>query len=948
MTLNTEPTATEMVVKNADKSVKGNDLTKTAPAKEGAKTDAKPQVPEIKVRRIRRNEFVTDHNAQKGTPAEKEYVTINPEVDKEYTDWTRNYVKDLSDAFARDPSLKQNKMARADVELVKALTNADDQPDMDKINKFFDSANGWIVMTNVMSRYAFYANSALGRGLESDTTRNPTDQSEHQRVRLDNKGVLPYLRKRLPGLFVDDMKDDRQIDFTRDVTVFMSIKRNSDERAYVKAITGRDLDNLEAAADDTIITTPGMTDNSTRTPEALRVEITSIVNAKRDFLRQIGVPPRLIDTFPEETLLNGATPGTRSSEQASTSWERDISDAFNSNRGGMRDGLGNFKQKRDARGNWISNLPVPGAPVLPTDYDVAAHGEDRAGNAKRLDEARVGVIIKRTAEAMKGVFGREGEKLKSTLDNRIKNSKAADQETINKAKEEQKTLKTKEADEKTKDPLKTVNEKRDTVKNIEDRLVKEFVPGGILPGGVEATIKDEIDKIDLRIKGPATVGATLSATGLLAERRDIIEAMRKEASTASATEIGIQGAAIKGIKGATVNAAEIKAAAQKAAEDNWKQSLEDLDKERTELTKRKTDLESLRNSYKTAVPERTRAETEFANNAKKNLVATEQAYDTLVAHPANINTTQLESLTVDQLISLTTISPYGPAGAGYPYASTLDKETLRKLIIDAKTEQEADKIETTSEPSPLNQTIAFNEVTAAIGGTINADSVLTMNLPDLKYTLANPPYAMTPADITTKLPLAQEEAKKRLMLRYKTNHEQTLKDYTTQIDELDKIINNPKDQTRITEFQKKTQTIWDRQDKILNEVTTIKKDSQKYIDRTLVNASPTIDTEFSAAEKTAVAPKGYYQLLNTLFDYQAGFEGKSREEYFKEVSAVIPPAKLAILLNESFHLRIAAPTIDSALRRLGQEIGPKDMSQLEIRLAFENMIVKLTREANAL
>lgn len=145
-----------------------------------------------------------------------------------------------------------------------------------------------------------------------------------------------------------------------------------------------------------------------------------------------------------------------------------------------------------------------------------------------------------------------------------------------------------------------------------------------------------------------------------------------------------------------------------------------------------------------------------------------------------------------------------------------------------------------------------------------------------------------------------------------------------------------------------------RQSTILNgETEEVVANVNEY---TEVNPIPAADITYTPEEKRAGHPQGYYEIMNVLFAYK---DKEDREGYFKTIQRVLPPDKLADVLNRSLQLGLTAPpvvvppapgstTIQNVLTQIRTRITGHTLTELELGNGFIQVINTVRDEAKAL
>lgn len=140
-----------------------------------------------------------------------------------------------------------------------------------------------------------------------------------------------------------------------------------------------------------------------------------------------------------------------------------------------------------------------------------------------------------------------------------------------------------------------------------------------------------------------------------------------------------------------------------------------------------------------------------------------------------------------------------------------------------------------------------------------------------------------------------------------------------------------------------TMDIMQRQGEIYGRAWDFAFDSRSYVDDTPVGA---LNHEYTEQERSTPQPGGYYEIMDLIFDYKSK---DNRGEYFTRINQILPPARLAELLNRSLNLGIAgAPAINNVLVAINNGLNnTMVLDPRNIRRAFRDIVNTLHEEANA-
>lgn len=89
-------------------------------------------------------------------------------------------------------------------------------------------------------------------------------------------------------------------------------------------------------------------------------------------------------------------------------------------------------------------------------------------------------------------------------------------------------------------------------------------------------------------------------------------------------------------------------------------------------------------------------------------------------------------------------------------------------------------------------------------------------------------------------------------------------------------------------------------------------------------------------------PKGYFELMNLMFDYQ---NRSDREDYFKKISRVVTPDKLASLIENSLNLGLGGANIYGVIDEVRDRIALGTVGTQELRRMVWNTANQMYDEA---
>lgn len=558
--------------------------------------------------------------------------------------------------------------------------------------------------------------------------------------------------------------------------------------------------------------------------------------------------------------------------------------------------------------------------VLARRAEESINAERKAGNKDKPMALITRKIADRTGENSAEMQRRTGEATKK---------KGELEEEKNKVKEKQTHS----------EPLK---QKKEELESVTGELTKDF--GVAITTNFLTDIQTEIDRLEKEIDGdPTTVPPKKSLDDQIADLRSAQDLRLTVLFTQYTTDRKIISptAGPKGIdprEQAEYRAAlnEARADARQSAEDEYKNKIAKLREKETKYKEIAGKLEELKNRYKTTQEEIKQQEKVVVSEAPKELVEIKAAYDSFVgAVGATISGTQLESMNIDQLIALAIMPPHS-----CPNATPEQKAKLRQELLRAKSEHKAMKAET-YDPSPANDKKSFDGI-VGVGPTLTSNDLLTRSWGELYHVLTTDPAYMGAVGAIGRsadavLAEAVREAQKKLIIRYGISLEEQAKDLEEQIKEQERIIKSGSDLKPEIDRLQATQDLMGRQSEISEGGDRIIANKDKFTKRTILTPTDPDYGKYSEAEQKAGFAKGYYEMMDYLFAYRENPE-KNRNEYFKQISSVLPPQKLAEVLFQTFGWMSTPQDLDTAFVLLDSYISAKIISEEGIRSAFNNVV----------
>lgn len=751
--------------------------------------------------------------------------------------------------------------------------------------------------------------------------------------------------------------------------IFTAIKGDADQKAYVRALTGVDFDHLQVnptTGKIEKINTLGVTVESDVNPDDLRDTAAKYLQARRAFFKDIRVSTKRLDATPEEALLKSsvAREGVQF-EQLGTQWGQDIIDEFQANNGGILD---KWDQKPGNPNFCISNGPI--APMILTPPVFSEANLDIPGNVRRFQKARQNFILREvTAMLGKELAGESTAKIRTAVQAKIE----AVNNNTDKAKRREPIEKRKAALAEERNKLTPQQAKIDAYKQkaaepnaADQQFRREF--------RVHVTVGRNIDQAIACVD--TEIGKLESTLGARINKRDVKINTQAALVIKKLTPVDTTGMSTTDKQAALSRRQdqerEIRQEIRKSYDESTHAQQEKLKAHNQEVTKL-LDLQKQDQVYREGIR---KSEDEVLASAREDLSAMETAFNKLTDPPAapptvgggmNIPQTSLLTNTVDEIMPAINAAYAADATAGiapaacrgWP-ASRNNLTANRELVIRAASEAKTQKQEAEDPNRPARRP-DYLEIT---GWTITEDQLRRLPEDQLLGLVNNrhttigtegwPATDNTNPDYIKKLRNAITESRNKFLVRHAIATTERINDLdarTKKEDDAIKKIDEESTEKRLQQLQL-TNKLLDRQGEIFSKTASIKTETDKYTDTTKVTNA---ETAYSRAERSAGQEKGYYETLNLLFDYQHGSTepSLSREEYFKQLYAFLPPNKLASLMNKSFNLGLGMThtpsiTMENVLLELqGQLTLTNNVSYPELYEGFKDVIMTLGKEAVA-
>ena len=252
---------------------------------------------------------------------------------------------------------------------------------------------------------------------------------------------------------------------------------------------------------------------------------------------------------------------------------------------------------------------------------------------------------------------------------------------------------------------------------------------------------------------------------------------------------------------------------------------------------------------------------------------------------------------------------------GWPAAQN-NSPDVRLRIMSAISEARADI------PAPSG------ELTAALVGGITENQVLSQSSTEIQTRMGG---ALTIAQIETM----KQEVRDR-MGRRQAGIQGSLDANTARMTVIDADLANPtaRNQREIAQLKMAREMIVNRGENLAKMRNFVRRVAE------MADVTPATGTTagLSPAERTAAQPRGYYEILNLLFDYQSQ---PDRQDQFRELIKVLPPQTMADQIREAIPWVVAPPpptrNITDVLGGLRTQIGTGRISAHELRSAVRRI-----------
>lgn len=805
----------------------------------------------------------------------------------------------------------------------------------EKINKFLERPEGWIITTQLWERQTALKLFALGLHTAADPGGERKTLGDTMRIRRGiNQGVFNRFEQevlermgmgRLGGVAATLISADIGGIFSNSLQGFLTggaippaiygayrtlqsyrreglvfdvkqcsaalnvIKNDPAEKAFVKRVMGIDTDDFVVNGVNDIISTPGRSAETVKNADVLEMEALRGIYARQEFYTSLGIPLKGLDALPEQFLY--AATWDLQQEQTGARWQDRVQDEFKPNAGGIRDTAGIF------RGTPTFNI----------------NGLDFEGNLRRYQEARRKVL----GEYVSSFITKEGARGKTLNHVDIYTKKIAELGTPEgKAKRTAESAKLKTTLTLDKGIIEPDKVTADTYKVSLGELKKARQEGvdalaGITVGGASvSTIEDAIKK--LKTLNQAGVSADIGGTNLVSfYDKNLDINTRKNARYA-----GIPATVARGTPEYRDERNLIDAEFQNEV-DKLNEDKAFVNETIISLQKIQTTLKAKQDGF-----------VETSDTAKKIKTIDSYAKDYQTVTGFGITEADLQTLPFDQILTQINAANTANPAIGWP-AEQNSRVDLRGRILHAVIEANA----RLANPLLAAPGAEFTNLTNPTGLNISENQLRTLTQPEITAFIIARGGAATPSEINTAIDVANQ----RFDARTSTISDR-LDQMTEQINQQEaKIagVNVDQDVALLTA----TKDLIERYGTARNLSLDILAKQADFVNVTLVTAA---DKAYTPAEIALNQPRGYYEFMNLLFDYR----GKtSRNEYFGTVQKLLPPIRLAESLRDSLGLPVP-PGADMAtvLPAIQARINAGAISSTDFSSAIRDIVHALRDE----
>lgn len=766
-----------------------------------------------------------------------------------------------------------------------------------EIKKFLNTEDGWISTSQLIDDLNFIKMASVG--MATSTLPEGQRQQLLRQMRLRPQRDTNAFNRiwRFLNQSTQRIRRGEQIDLSFSADALEVLKNDNLEKAYILAVAGVNADALQrVGTTNRVELIPGQALMATRrTPNDLLQEVLQGYHAQREFYKQVGIPAGRADFSPLQAIYRPNLMGLF--EQTNTRWGEEVQVEL-VRAGGLPPGI-TEQMRRQVDAN----------------REVLLRRVERSISQTIKTPDRIGVITElRTARESGGprIKAREAEidKTKTRLTD-DKNLISPDQTKLATYQNALKTLQDARDEAENEFGVRNITDINAQIIHRNDLLTKPVIVGSYarqvqdLETSRRAEIAAEVASIPGTLVGKARQDESHSRTRMVNERYDRMKANLKE-QVADPIEQEIKRLKI------------------------IRQSMQDIER-------------GLQDNQ------------DKAREVTEMLSAIQTEFTTITGW--GITEAQLRTLTLDQLLTHVNAAHTVIPTNGWPAERNTRPEN-RMRIIRATIEAKARAIET-ADPLRTPARIADYSAVTSWGVSENQLRILTQDQLMLAINQAhtrNPAFGWdatgnaNPANIT-RLTNSIQEVQNRFQVRSSTYDE-----HVKTIDELIKQQEEAKQglQDRLQPEIQRSQILEDflrRQDEFLENAGDVITQPERFADnRTVPLIGDPEYARFSQAERDTVAPRGYFEIIDLLFDYR-NHPGRNRDEYLRGIQALLPPAKLAEIIDRTLGLGLGAPgiTLDigTVLSKLNTEIAANNIGDVRIRRAFGEITDTLYAETTA-
>lgn len=316
----------------------------------------------------------------------------------------------------------------------------------------------------------------------------------------------------------------------------------------------------------------------------------------------------------------------------------------------------------------------------------------------------------------------------------------------------------------------------------------------------------------------------------------------------------------------------------------------------------------------------------------------------------SLNENDLQALPIDVLIQRINQAhaaavAAGIADIGWPESNRRPENRLRLMHVMVEARARAAETADVARAARLPD---YNNLTGTGPGDYNLtpNQLRTLTNDQINQILARhvPPVGLLPTVIEN----AREEARSVLRVRNSVYDEQA-RIFNTLIEQQDEAIAGINFEGEVRQLDL-TLELMNKQGEIYSKASNFTYDAPRLLDNNPIAAA---DPNFTQAERNLGAPRGYYEIMDMLFDYR---KRDNREAYFEQISRFLPPDTvpgntLAGLLNEYLNLGFVPPPPPTMINVLNTAMTGYNLGLLappNFRRAFRDIINRLYQEGNAL